>query len=74
MNMVNVKEDDIFVVHDIKVAIGERGSNNIYFFKEGKHVSIELENFVEMTRPIVKYLYEEGFVKAKSLKVTILSK
>ncbi len=71
--MVNVKEDDIFIVHDIKVAIGERNSN-IYFFKEGKHLSLELDDFVQMTRPIVKYLYEEGFIKAKSLKVTILSK
>ena len=71
--MVNVKEDEIFIVHDIKVAIGER-NNNIFFFKEGKHLSKELNEFVEMTRPIVKYLYEEGFIKAKSLKVTILSK
>ena len=49
-------------------------NNNVLFFKEGKHSSTELEQFVEQTRPIVKYLYDEGFVKAKSLKVTILSK
>lgn len=71
--MVNVKEDEIFIVHDIRVAIGEK-NNNIFFFKEGKHSSTELEQFVEQTRPIVKYLYDEGFVKAKSLKVTILAK
>lgn len=71
--MVNVKEDDIFIVHDIKVAIGEK-NNNIFFFKEGKNSSTELEQFVEQTRTIVKYLYDEGFIKAKSLKVTILSK
>ena len=72
MSMVNVKEDDIFVVHDIKVAIASK--TNIYFFRDGKYLTTELEDFISMTRPIVKYLYDEGFVKVKSLKVTILSK
>ena len=71
--MVNVHEDDIFIVHDLKVAISNN-KTNVYFFKEGKHNDLMLQDFVDMTRPIVKYLHDEGFVKAKSLKVTILSK
>jgi len=73
MNMVNVREDDIFTVHDIKLAIGQN-KNTVFFFKEGKYTDTTLEEFVEMTRPIVKYIYNEGFIKLKSLKVTILAK
>ena len=73
MSMVNVHEDDIFTVHDIKLAIGHN-KNVVYFFKDGKHADTTLEEFVEMTRPIVKYIYNEGFIKLKSLKVTILAK
>lgn len=71
--MVNVKEEDIFIIHNIKVAIADKNTN-ILFFKEGKYQKTVIEEFVELTKPLVKYLYDEGFIKQKSVKVTILAK
>lgn len=70
--MVNIKQEDIFMVNDYKVAITKNGTT-VCFLKDVADKNLEIEQFVKNTRPIVKYLYDEGFIIKKSVKVCILS-
>jgi len=70
--MVNINKDDIFLVNNFKLVITGNGSL-VYFLKDIDDDEQQLEHFVENTKPIVKYLHDEGFLTKKSVKVYILS-
>ena len=72
MGTVKIKNEDIFVVNNFRIAISENCSI-VYFLKDTSHKDVDLEEYIESTRPIVKYLNEEGFITKKSVKVAILS-
>lgn len=70
--MVNIDPKDIFLVNDYRVSITKNGTA-VYFLKDIDEKNLEIEHFVENTKPIVKYLFDEGFITKKSVKVYILS-
>ena len=71
MSKVNINQDDIFMVNSYRLVIAS--NDTIYFLKDLDHKDKELEEYVESTKPIVKYLHDEGFITKKSVKVAILS-
>lgn len=70
--MVNINSKDIFEVYKYKVVITDQGST-VYLIKDMVHNEIDIQEFIEITKPVIKYLHEEGFLKKKSVKVAIVS-
>lgn len=71
MDTVKINQEDIFMVNSYRLVIAS--NNTVYFLKDLDHKEVELEEYIESTRPIVRYLHEEGFIAKKSIKVAILS-
>lgn len=71
MGTVKINQEDIFMVNSYRLVIAN--NNTIYFLKDLDHKDVELEEYIESTKPIVRYLHEEGFISKKSVKVAILS-
>lgn len=67
--MVNLKNNSTFFVNGYKLNIADNGKV-IYFYKKKK---VDLDEFIECTKPIVRYLHAEGFITESRVKVAILS-
>lgn len=72
MGKVNIKQEDIFMVRKFNVVISNN-DNTIYFLKDLSHNNMELDDYVHLTKPVVKYLHSEGFIKTSSVKIAVLS-
>lgn len=71
MSTVKINQGDIILINSYRIVIAS--NSTIYFLKDLHHKNVELEEYIECTRPIVKYLHEEGFIVKNSIKVAILS-
>lgn len=68
---MDVKKDDFFLVKNYRVAISPKKKSYVYIFKDSD--DCELADFISETRPVIDYLFKEGFLTENPVKVAVLT-